>query len=322
MEDLVSVIIPVYNVEKYLNRCVKSIVEQTYKCLEIILVDDGSLDQCPYICDEWSQRDNRVRVLHKSNGGLSDARNAGLSVATGKYIAFVDSDDWVHESYIEQLYAAIKKYNVGIAACDVSLVYDENQQKMISSPSIKVYEREEALCTLINGKTFRAVVWNKLYNKELLEKERFEIGRYHEDEFFTYRILGKVPKMVFVDAELYYYFQREGSIMNSISYKHLDYLDAYINRINYFRHDFPILYKIDKMRFCMSCINFYQDTIKLNGKERKQCIIRIKLCRAKIHFNLSEYKNYSIKELIYIVGSRLCIGLVSRLLLHRREKRN
>lgn len=320
MKDLVSVVVPIYNVEKYLNRCIKSIVQQTYRCLEIILVDDGSLDQCPHICDEWREKDNRVRVIHKSNGGLSDARNVGLSVATGEYIAFVDSDDWVHESFIEQLYNAVKKYKVSIAACDVRLVYGEYQQNITSNPFIEIFEREDALCTLIDGKMFRAVAWNKLYHRELLEKEKFEIGRYHEDEFFTYRILGKVSKMAFVNAELYYYFQREGSIMNSVSYKHLDSLDAYIDRINYFKENFPRLYKIDKMRFCISCINFYQETFKLNKKEKKRCIVKIKSCRAKISFSLLEFKEYSIKELIYIISSRLCIGLMSRLLLYRKRK--
>lgn len=319
MNDLVSIIVPIYNVEKYLDRCIKSIVQQTYTYLEIILVDDGSPDQCPHICDEWCKRDSRIRVIHKSNGGLSDARNAGLSVATGEYIAFVDSDDWIHEQYVELLYRAVKEYNVDISACDVCLVYTEMKKNISNNPGVQVYETEQALNTLISGKIFRAVAWNKLYHRDLLEGEQFEIGRYHEDEFFTYRILGKVQKMVFISEELYYYFQREGSIMNSISYKHLDSLDAYIDRIKYFENNFSKLYKIDKMKFCVSCINFYQESFKLDNKEKKQCIARIKSCRAKVTFNISEWKEYSIKELIYIVGSRLCIGLLSRLLLLRKK---
>lgn len=320
MNDLVSIIVPIYNVEKYLNRCIESIVRQKYKCLEIILVDDGSPDQCPHICDEWCKKDSRIRVIHKSNGGLSDARNAGVSIATGEYIAFVDSDDWIHELYVEQLYRAVKEYNVGISACDVRWVHTEIHNNISSNPVVQVYETEQALNTLINGKIFRAVVWNKLYHRDLLYGEQFEIGRYHEDEFFTYRILGKVQKMAFINEELYYYFQREGSIMNSISYKHLDSLDAYIERIRYFENNFPSLYKIDKMRFCVSCINFYQESFKLEEKEKKQCMSRIKSCRAKVTFNISEWKEYLIKEMIYIVGSRLCIDLLSRLLLLRKKR--
>ena len=107
MKDLISVIVPVYNVESYLNRCIESLVRQTYKYLEIILVDDGSLDGCPHICDKWSERDNRIHVIHKTNGGLSSARNAGLKVAKGEYIAFLDSDDWIHTKFIEHLYLSL-----------------------------------------------------------------------------------------------------------------------------------------------------------------------------------------------------------------------
>ena len=162
MKDLISVIVPVYNVESYLNRCIESLVRQTYKYLEIILVDDGSLDGCPHICDKWSERDNRIHVIHKTNGGLSSARNAGLKVAKGEYIAFLDSDDWIHTKFIEHLYITIKDYKVDIAACDICQVYTEKQDEKINKLSVKIYSTEEALETLINGETIRAVAWNKI----------------------------------------------------------------------------------------------------------------------------------------------------------------
>lgn len=320
MKDLISVIVPVYKVELYLNRCIESLVRQTYKYLEIILVDDGSPDECPNICDKWSEKDNRIRVIHKMNGGLSSARNAGLAVAKGEYIAFLDSDDWIHTEFIEHLYTTIKDYKVDIAACDIRWVYTENQDEEKNKPSAKVYSAEEALETLINGETFRAVAWNKLYHKNLLIDERFEAGRYHEDEFFTYRIMAKASKLAYVNEKLYYYFQREGSIMNSISYKHLDALDAYLERIAYFKDLYPKLYKIDKMRFCIACIYFYQETFKLNDKEKRECKNRIKTSRRSIRFNCSELKQYSLKELISIVGSRVCIGLLSQLMSLKRNK--
>lgn len=277
MKDLISVIVPVYNVESYLNRCIESLVRQTYKYLEIILVDDGSLDGCPHICDKWSERDNRIHVIHKTNGGLSSARNAGLKVAKGEYIAFLDSDDWIHTKFIEHLYITIKDYKVDIAACDICQVYTEKQDEKINKLSVKIYSTEEALETLINGETFRAVAWNKLYHKNMLIGEQFETGRYHEDEFFTYRIMAKTNKLAYVDEKLYYYFQRKGSIMNSISYKHLDALDAYLERIAYFKDLYPKLYKIDKMRFCIACIYFYQETFKLNDKEKESARIELSL---------------------------------------------
>lgn len=318
MNDLVSIIVPVYNVEKYLNRCIESILRQTYEQLEIILVDDGSPDGCPDICDAWGERDKRIRVIHKKNGGLSDARNVGLANATGEYVAFVDSDDWIHEKYIESLYSAVVKYQVDIAACDVQKVHEEVQKEKELESFIDIYKTEDALHTLMNGTVFRAVVWNKLYRRRILDGERFEVGRYHEDEFFTYRIMGKARKMAFVNADLYYYFQREGSIMRTISYKHLDALDAHIERINYVQQNFPKLCRTDKVTFCVSCVNFYQKTFDLDGKEKKKYRDKITTCRRKISFSIQEYRESNWKERIYIVGSYLCIGFVSRLLSKRK----
>lgn len=319
MNEKISVIVPIYNVENYLDRCIESIVNQTYSNLEIILIDDGSPDNCPQMCDRWSEKDNRIVVVHKSNGGLSDARNVGLTIATGEYIAFVDSDDWIHAQYVEYLYKAIKEYKVDLAACNIRKVYTDNHKEEVHTPLMRAYSTEEALETLIKGDLFRAVVWNKLYHKNLLCEELFEIGRYHEDEFFTYRVMGKTDKMIYVDAELYYYFQREGSIMNSVSYKHLDALDAYLDRINYLQNKYPKLYKMDKINFCKTCIYFYQEAFKLNDKEKRLCKNRIKEYRRKIKFECSEFKRYSLKEQISIIGSCQCIELLSRLSLLKRK---
>lgn len=319
MNDLVSIIVPVYRVEPYLNRCIESIVQQTYEQLEIILVDDGSPDNCPAMCDAWAEKDSRIKVIHKSNGGLSDARNAGLKIAAGDYIAFVDSDDWIHEQYIIQLYRAAKKHHVEIAACDIRVVYGQEQQPILANPVVQVYETEKALETLIHGDVFRAVVWNKLYHRTLLHGEQFETGRYHEDEFFTYRIMGKVQKMAFVHVPLYYYFQRAGSIMDSLSWKHLDALDAYLGRICYFEHHFPRLYSMDKKNFCISCVYLYQRSLELEDQQQKQCAAKIKACRAKVKFLPAEWKEYSFKERVYLAGSRICIDLLSHLLLLRKK---
>lgn len=318
MDDLISIIVPIYKVELYLNRCVESIVSQTYRYLEIILVDDGSPDRCPDICDEWKRKDNRICVIHKVNEGLSVARNVGMAFATGEYIAFVDSDDWIHSEYIESLYTAIKKYKVDLAACDICVTSTKVQETPIV-PIFREYLKEEALQTLINGEVFRAVVWNKLYHKNVLKGEVFELGRYHEDEFFTYKILEKIDRMVFVNNKLYYYFQREGSIMNSISYKHLDALDAYVERINSLKK-YPELYKIDKIKFCIACIQFYQETLKIKTKEKIIYQKRIKNRRQIITFKFNELIHSSLKELLYICGSRICIDLFSKVILLKRKR--
>ncbi len=312
--DLVSVIVPIYNVEFYLNRCIESITQQSYKNLEIILVDDGSPDRCSEICDKWAKKDGRIKVIHKVNGGLSDARNAGLKVSTGEYIAFVDSDDWVHKEYIMRMYKALKEYSADISACDILEVYKDDKLEDARNFSVKCYSTEDALETLIKGNTFRAVVWNKLYHKNVLKNESFELGKYHEDEFFTYKILAKSKKCVFVDAKMYFYFQREGSIMNTISSKHLDVLEAYVERIEFLHNNYPRLFKIDKTNFCVSCIYYYQKSFNLPKSERKKCRNKIKICRAKIHFDITEFKEHSLKEKIYILGSGILINVVSHVL--------
>ena len=145
--DLISVIVPVYNVEAYLDKCISSIVNQTYRNLEIILVDDGSPDNCPAMCDAWAKKDSRIRVIHKLNGGLSDARNAGMTVTTGELMAFVDSDDWIDVHYIEYLYNALRQSNADISACDLREVYDDTTMITFAEqmPRVEVATSEEAI---------------------------------------------------------------------------------------------------------------------------------------------------------------------------------
>lgn len=320
--DLISVIVPIYNVELYLNRCIESIVGQTYGKLEIILVDDGSSDKCPSMCDAWLKKDSRIKVIHKKNGGLSDARNAGLAVAKGEFIAFVDSDDWIHPKYVELLYNAIRKFDAEISACDVRVVYEGNNvvNEQIDITADRVYSTEQALEMLIRGIGFRAVAWNKLYHRKVLDSEKFTVGRYHEDEFLTYKLLAKAERLAFVNTELYFYFQRSGSIMNSISTKHLDALDAYFERLEFLQNRYPKLYHEDKSVFCNSCLNFYQSALLLDGEERKRCLKKIKTLRAGVHFSLRELWSYSLREIICILGSRLSIDLLCRILILKRKK--
>ena len=313
--ELISVIVPVYKVEKYLNKCVESIVNQTYKNLEIILVDDGSPDNCPKMCDEWAEKDARIKVVHKPNGGLSDARNAGMAVATGEYIAFVDSDDWINEKYIELLYNAVKDNNTKMSACDVEFVYDEDYNCITCEvPDIKLYSAEDALAALIQGKEVRAVAWNKLYHKNLLQDECFKVGKLHEDEFFTYKIIDKCDCVAYVDCRLYYYVQRSNSIMTTASIKHLDSLEAGLERLGLFEKKYHNLYKKDKITFCKACVLFYKNTNGLNKLDKKIYKKRIKQYRRNVKFTLGEIFNQGLRDMVFIVGSKMCIGLTAALL--------
>lgn len=302
---LISVIVPIYNVEEYLNRCVESIVNQTYQNLEIILVDDGSPDKCPQMCDEWACKDSRIKVIHKENGGLSDARNAGMKIATGEYIAFVDSDDLVSYTFSEDLLNAILTTKSDLSACDVENFIDDTDVNFSEGAvgEVASYTSEQALSQLIKGQGFRAVAWNKLYHSSLLKGESFEFGKFHEDEFFTYRILDKCKRLAYINVPLYKYRQREGSIMSVRSDRHLDMLEAGLQRLDLLKNKYPILFFKDKITFCVGCLNCYSQAVKGNFDNSKAAKKKIKMYRKEIHFSLSEFSELSLKDKCYVLAS-------------------
>ena len=257
---MISVIVPVYNVEAYLDRCVESIVKQTYHDLEIILVDDGSPDQCPQICECWAQRDSRIRVIHKKNGGLSDARNAGLAIANGEYIGFVDSDDVLHCMMYETLYKVLEKTRADLVECRFQKFTVDMPTSMAVHPNavIKEYSPEEALRGLILGTTFHQTVWNKLYSHVLIKNKLFAVGKICEDEYWTYQILGSAQKIAAVDEALYYYFQRNDSIIHTYNKKRLDCIEAWENRKDYMSLHFPLLYPLANKAYLFACLFHFQ----------------------------------------------------------------
>lgn len=317
---LISIIVPVYKVELYLDRCIQSVIHQQYPNLEIILVNDGSPDSCPAMCDAWAGKDSRVKVVHKQNGGLSDARNAGLAIASGEYIAFVDSDDWVAPDFISAMYQAVQTTGADLAACEVWITDGNTPAPPASETApLRVCSPEEAIGDILGGKGFRAVAWNKLYRRSLLEAETFPVGKYHEDEFFTYRILGKAGKLVFLNRPLYFYFQRQGSIMRSVSIRHLDALDAFAERVEYLRTHFPGLYVQDKTTFCFSCVSFYRDLAGQTHPDVPQMKRKIKACRKMIRFSPAELLGIPGKSLLYVLASGLSLDLFSKLLNLRKR---
>jgi glycosyltransferase involved in cell wall biosynthesis len=234
----ISVIVPVYNVEKYLEKCIDSILSQTFKDFEVILVDDGSKDRCGIICDKYESLDNRVKVIHKTNGGLSSARNSGLEIASGEYVVFVDSDDWIDKNMYQELYNEAKKHNADIVQCKFIKAKDENVSIYNNeSNEAEVIRNLEALCNLYNEKCIETVVtWNKLYRRYLFNDIVFPNGKIHEDQFTTYKLLYKANKVVLVDKEFYYYRQTPNSIMNSdFNMSRLDFLEALDQRLEFFK---------------------------------------------------------------------------------------
>ncbi len=307
--DLISVIVPVYKVEAYLDHCVQSIIDQTYKNLEIILVDDGSPDRCPQKCDEWAKKDSRVRVIHKKNGGLSDARNAGLEIAQGSYICFVDSDDWVDTHYIEYLYQGIRQSGAEISACDIRIVYDHDADTPtdIAPFQFVINTPESAIGTLIKGHTYRAVAWNKLYSAKLLESESFAVGKYNEDEFFTYRILAKANSTAYINIPLYNYLQRSGSIMSTFNIRRLDALEAYANRLSLFKEKYPQLYIEDSATFSIACANFCIAAMDPSTPDSNKIIRAIRIRRKQVRYPFALLKKQSLRNLAYIFGTRIAL---------------
>ncbi|MFR8226521.1 MAG: glycosyltransferase family 2 protein [Lachnospirales bacterium] len=232
----ISIIVPVYKVERYLDRCVESIISQTFTELEIILVDDGSPDRSGVMCDEWARKDKRIRVFHKKNGGLSDARNYGLEVATGEYLAFIDSDDWIDNDMMQILYDAIQTYGADIAECSWRCIYQdrieeetENTGEYITGNNIFALHGE------IQWKYFKSIACNKLYKKEVFRNVRFPVGKLHEDEYTTHLAFYNARRLVYVDLSKYNYDRtREDSITASFCEKNLDVIDALQSRLDFF----------------------------------------------------------------------------------------
>lgn len=273
MDSLISVIVPIYNVEKYLDRCVDSIINQTYKNLEIILVDDGSPDNCPQMCDDYAKKDSRIKVVHKENGGLSDARNVGMEVATGEYVSFIDSDDYVSLDFYETLLETIVDNDSDIVECGVVKFY-ENEKFDKYNDDLKVtnYDTVDALDGLINENPFKQHVWNKLYKSNIALDIPYAVGKLNEDEFWTYQIFGKAKKVTRINKTMYYYFQRGSSIMgNGYNIKRLDALEGKMNRQAYIEKNFPILTTKAKVDLYGSCIFAYQSVLKfMSGKDKKK----------------------------------------------------
>lgn len=212
MNDLVSVIVPIYGVEKYLEKCVKSIINQTYINLEINLVDDGSPDKCPEMCDVFAKEDDRIKVIHKKNGGLSDARNVGIDCAKGEYFVFVDGDDWIESTMVEHLLDACKKYNVKLATCARYITDGISTNAVAFNGDERVYSAKEALTEILAGKAMDVAAWDKIYAQDLFDTIRFPVGENNEDIAVFYKIVDMAGKVAHCGTPEYYYRNRPGSI--------------------------------------------------------------------------------------------------------------
>lgn len=227
--DLITIIVPVYNVEKYLKQCINSIINQSYKNLEIILVDDGSKDNSGKICDEYAKQDNRIKVYHKENGGLSDARNYGMQFANGKYMTFIDSDDIVSKNMIEVLFNNLYKYDAQISECDYFRFFDEDElpiEKDLYNKDVKISDAKKECEDLLHIKK-RCMVCGRLFLTSLWDNIRFPKGKYFEDQSTYYKVLLKTDKIVETSLKLYFYRRNPLSIVSTMNInKAKDFIDA------------------------------------------------------------------------------------------------
>lgn len=257
-KKLISVIVPIYKVEKYLKRCVDSIINQTYKNLEILLVDDGSPDNSGKICDEYEKIDKRIKVIHKANGGLSDARNSALKIAKGDYIGFVDSDDYIKEDMFETLYKLSEENNA-----DISIVsyYEMIEDRIISvrkSKEIQVMDKIEAIKELLLDTKIQSYAWNKLFKKELFQGTEFPTGKNFEDIATTLILFEKCNKVVLLEEPKYYYIRRNDSIVGIRNYKtYLDYLEVIWDKYIYLKDKYPEIEEYNAYNFMINMIWVY-----------------------------------------------------------------
>ena len=244
-EVLVSIVVPAYNVENYVERCLNSLLAQIYKNIEIIVIDDGSNDNTGLLCDNMAKHDKRISVFHQVNRGLSAARNKGIDNAKGEYITFVDSDDLVDPELISKMIEISRKEEADIVQCSVFAFINERDISNIKSKSFKIYSSRDMCENLLDGKYENSgVVWAKLYNRRLFGDLKFSVGKQHEDEFLVYKLFWNSNRIAVLDSQLYFYqSKRPGSIMHTgFSLKHLDGLEGAIEKADFFKHNEYSLY--------------------------------------------------------------------------------
>lgn len=264
--ELISVIVPVYKVEPYLDKCVSSIVNQTYRNLEIILVDDGSPDNCPAMCDAWAEKDSRIRVIHQKNKGSGAARNAGLDIAAGRLIAFVDSDDYIAPDMYAYLRTLVEQ-GADIVECSYVEVTD-NYAVFPMEHKTQTYQAQDAMAEHIRDQLFRQLIWNKLYRRETIEDVRFPVGKKIDDEFFTYQVLGKAQTLIHSTKICYAYRQQSGSVMHSpFSLSRLQAVDAKCERLQLLQERFPELVPQARANLWFTCL--YMGQMSLLHMDKK-----------------------------------------------------
>jgi len=303
VNNLVSIIIPVYNTGKYLEECMKSVLSQTYKEIEIILIDDGSTDQSPQICDQYQKEYERVKVIHQPNQGLSAARNRGIEQANGKYLMFVDSDDYINVNMVETLYFLLSENNADMSMCSFEYVTDRGENSIVYSNPVKneLLSKIEILNKLLEDKSWYYVVaWNKLYKKEIWHNLRYPVGYIHEDAAVVHRVFCQCNLVATTEKKLYYYRQVPGSLMNSgRNIKSLDKYMAIADRLVFLKK-FEKELDIKKMAN-QYWYHYLEDYFFFKGKNGSSIYLRrMRKSLYRVFFILVKVKLFTTKEMLSV----------------------
>lgn len=293
---LISIIVPIYKVEKYLEKCINSIISQTYKNIEIILVDDGSPDRSGDIADNFAKVDQRIRIIHKSNGGLSSARNVGIDIARGEYIGFVDSDDTIEPFMYEKLFNILKKENTKLSVCPFNYIYKKNRvHKKKSLGKDITFDFYQAIIEMNLHRYFDMTACSKLFHRSLFENIRFPVGKLSEDYYIMYKIFERAEKISYLDTPCYNYYQHQNSITHSTRINY-DHEFAAYKQMLYFDKKYPNMIVIGHTSFASAALTVYDSYLK-NG---------VKCPKKKLkHFkNVIKKNSLFIKKANYLTRSK------------------
>lgn len=309
-QPLISVIVPVYKVEPYLDKCISSIANQTYTNMEIILVDDGSPDNCPAMCDAWAEKDNRIRVLHQKNQGGGAARNAGLDFASGGLIAFVDSDDYIAPDMYAHLYELLKA-GADIAECSYVEVAGDDAV-FACGYETRSYTAQEAMAENIRDRVFRQLIWNKLYRRQMVDGIRFPTSKKIDDEFFTYRVLGNANTLIHSTKVCYAYRQQPESVMHSMPIsKRIQAVEAKTQRHTYIKNHFPELTDLSARDLWFTCI--YQGQLALRALDKAEAEKILAYFENVMEMHPFQMEGCSLKERLWLNMAKSSLAVACRI---------
>lgn len=310
---MISVIVPIYNVEKYLNDCVISILNQSYTDIEVILIDDGSTDSSGRLCDELLNKDARIKVIHKPNGGLSDARNAGIEVSEGSEICFIDSDDLILPGYLSTLHSLLVSNDADMSVCGMT-TFDESETPVLVKDypiqNMVIEGNYNCMKGLLIDSAIDTTAWRKLYRASLFKDTgiRYPVGRYHEDVWTTYQVIAHCNCIAVTGEKLYAYRKRKGSIVNSaFSPRHLDAVKGHVQRYDFVVENYPLLRSLASKSVIYSagvCLRRISKSDNLSAKEKKYYLLFLHNIYRKY---LSDYLASNAKKhsKLFAIASRL-----------------